>query len=269
MEQEVLKTVESAFSGIDQTRLIRCGIVLVAAAVLFIALRIVYRKYRQKLLPLEDVRRLNTLATVYRILKILLIFVTVLAILQICGINVSSIVFGFGIITTILAFAVKDALQDIFSGVMIRTDNFFKVGDAVEYNGKDGIVVGFSIRSTKIEYLDDRSVLSVANRNITQIRSLTHLVDIDLPLSYEESRERVYEVLEGICQEIRSLEGIEDCVLKGTQSFDESAIIYKIRFFCEPNDRPDIKRAVHKTIQDGLSRAGIKIPFRQLDVHQK
>lgn len=269
MEQEVLKTLESAFKGLDYTRLFRCGVVLLGAVALYIAMRIAFKKYKERIEPLEDVRRMNTLALIFRIAKVVLICATVLAILQICGINVSSIVFGFGLITTILAFAVKDALQDIFTGLMIRTDNFFKVGDAVEYNGRDGIVISFSVRSTKIEFLDDRSVMAVANRHISQIRSLTHLVDIDLPLSYEEDRRHVYEVLSGICEEIRSVKGIEDCIFKGTQSFDESAVTYKIRFFCEPNDRPDIKREVHRIIQDGLARAGIQIPYRQLDIHQK
>lgn len=269
MEQEVLKTVESAFKGMNYTRLIPCAVVLVGAIALFIAMRIAYKKYLAKIAPADDVRRLNTAATIYRILKIVLVVATVMAILQICGINISSLIFGFGLVTTVLAFAVKDALQDIFTGVMIRTDSFFKVGDAVEFDGRDGIVIAFSIRSTKIELLDDRSVLVIANRHISKIRALTHLVDIDLPLSYDESRKHVYEVLGGICEQIRAMDGIEDCQFKGTQSFDESAIIYKIRFFCEPNDRPDIRRAVHKIIQDGLDRAGIRIPYRQLDVHQK
>ena len=269
VESELFKTIENAFSGLDYSRLILCGAVLFGAIVIYIALRIGFKKYRKKLVPSDDVRRQNAFATVRRVANILLVFVTALLILQILGINVSSIVLSFGLISTILAFAVKDALQDVFTGLMIRTDNFFKVGDAVEFNGKDGIVVAFSIRSTKIEFLDDRSVLSVANRNIDQIRSLTHLVDIDLPLSYDESREKVYEVLENICGRIRATDGIEDCMFKGTQRFDESAIIYKIRFFCEPNDRPDISRAVHKIIQDGLEEADIRIPFRQLDIHQK
>lgn len=269
MDQEFLKTLESAFTGLDYPRLVRCGIAAVISIALFIALRIVYKKYRQKIEPTEDVRRLNALATAYRVVRLLLLFATIIVILQICGINMSSVVLSFGLLTTILAFAVKDALQDVFTGFMIRTDNFFKVGDAVSFDGKDGIVIAFSIRSTKIEFLDDHSVLAVANRHISKIRSLTHLVDIDLTLSYDEDREKVYRTLEGICQEIRVADGIEDCMFKGTQRFGESAIVYKIRFFCEPAERPDISRMVHKIIQDGLDRAGIRIPYRQMDIHQK
>ena len=111
--------------------------------------------------------------------------------------------------------------------------------------------------------------MSVANRHITKIKKLTHMVDIDLPLSYEDNRADVYRVLLSICNNIRKISGIEKCELKGTQNFEESAVIYKIRFFCEPNDRPDIRREVMKTIQDGLAEGGIKIPYRQIDIHNK
>lgn len=269
MDQNILKTFESAFQKIDSSQLIRCVLILFIAIVVYIALRIVYRKYRRKLVKGDDIKRKNAVAVIYRVLVIALVVVTLLAIMQVFGINISSILIGFGLISTILAFAVKDALQDIFTGVMIRTDRFFKVGDAVEYDGKDGIVIAFTMRSTKIEFLDDRSVMSVANRHISKIRALTHLVDIDLPLSYDEHRRDVFEVLSGICERIRGIEGVEDCMLKGTQRFAESAVVYKIRFFCEPNDRPDIRREVLKTIQDGLDEAGIRIPYKQIDIHEK
>lgn len=254
---------------IDYVRLIRCGVVILITVAIFIAIHIVHKKYKAKIEQSGDVRRLNALATVYRITKIIIVFCSVLAIMQICGINISSIVMGFGVLTTIIALALKDAFQDIFAGFMIRTDKFFQVGDAVQYDGRDGIVVYFSIRATKIEFLDDRSVMSVANRNIDKIIRLTHLVDIDLPLPYEEHRKDVFRVLEEICEDIRTIEGVEDCMLKGTQQFADSAILYKIRFFCEPNDRPDIRREVNKRIQDGLDKAGMHIPYQQIDIHTK
>lgn len=48
-----------------------------------------------------------------------------------------------------------------------------------------------------------------------------------------------------------------------------AGMFYKIRFFCEPNDRPGIRRAVMKTLHGGLDEAGVKIPYRQIDVHNK
>ena len=268
MEDILFKTFSDIAKQFDISRMINIGITLVVAIIIYIALVIVRKKLINSLDLGDDLKKRHAYATVFRIAKVMVAVITLIVTLQILGVNMSAFVVLFGVLGILFALALKDSLQDLFSGFTILMDKYFTVGDAVRYNGRDGIVVSFTIRTTKIEFLDDRSVMSVANRNISEISKLTHLVDIDLPLPYDEDRERVFEVLEGICEDIRQLDGIERCELKGTQEFGESAIIYKIRFFCEPNDRPDIKRAVNRTIQDGLKTAGMHIPYNQLDIHQ-
>lgn len=272
MNQDILQIFTNAINHFSIPRLIYSLIAIVLAIAAILAVRYALRRKKKQIDTdddIEQLRKVHGLKTLYRVIKIVIIFICVLAVLQINGINITSIVMLIGILLAVIAVGVKDMLQDFFSGVIISVDEYFKVGDAVEFDGRDGIVVGFNLRTTKIELLDDRSILSVGNRNLGKVRRLTHLVDIDLPLSYDLDRKEAFRVLEGICDRIRELEGVESCELKGTQSFGESAIIYKIRFFCEPNNRPDIRREVNKTIQDGLSEANIKIPYNQLDVHTK
>lgn len=269
MEEMLLKTVQDATRQFTVASIINICLVAAIVAAVFIILSVVRKRLKTKL-PLEnDLRRLHMYTTFFRIAKVLVLITGVIAILQVLGINISGVAGGIGVVVVIFLLAMKDSFQDLFSGFTILTDKYFSVGDAVEFDGRDGIVVSFTVRTTKIEFLDDRSVMSIANRNISKIRKLTHMVDIDLPLPYELDRKTVYNTLSPICEKISGLDGVESCELKGTQSFEDSAILYKIRFFCEPNDRPDIRRAVIRTIQDGLEEAGIKIPYRQLDVHTK
>jgi small conductance mechanosensitive channel len=244
-------------------------IVVVLTIAAFIALSIVHKKLKAKAEISGDLRKTHALRIALRAARVLVIAIGLVAILQAFGIDLTGFSALLGLAIIVVGLAIKDALQDLFAGAVIMSDKYFSVGDAVEYDGKDGIVVSFTARTTKIEFLDDRSVLSVANRNISKIRKLTHLVDIDLPLSYDVGRKEAYSVLSGICMQISGIEGIESCELKGTQEFGASAILYKIRFFCEPNDRPDIRRAVLKTIQDGLDEAGLQIPYQQIDIHEK
>ncbi len=272
MDDKVMKALTEAVSQFNIHRLILSVIVILITVIVIVAVRIMYRRYKKLMREeegLDSIRRVQFFRTVYRTIKLVAITLCVLAILQINGVNVSSIVVLLSVIVAAVSFGIKDMFQDFFTGLILKGDNYFKVGDAVEYDGKEGIVTYFTLRSTKIELLDDRSLLEVTNRNVTQIRKLTHLVDIDLPLSYDIDRRIAFEVLDGICESIRGIEGVEGCELKGTQRFDESAVIYKIRFFCEPNDRPDIRREALKRVQDGLREAGIRIPYKQLDIHQK
>ena len=272
MNQDILQIFTKAINQFSVSRLIYSLIAILLAVAAILAVRYALRRRKNKINSdndIEQLRKVHGLKTLYRIIKIGIIFICVLAVLQINGINITSIVMLIGILLAVVAVGVKDMLQDFFSGVIISVDEYFKVGDAVEFDGRDGIVIAFNLRTTKIELLDDRSILAVSNRNLNKVRKLTHLVDIDLPLSYDLDRREAFSVLEGICDNIRAIEGVESCELKGTQSFNESAIIYKLRFFCEPNNRPDIRREVNKTIQDGLAEAGIKIPYNQLDIHTK
>ena len=78
---------------------------------------------------------------------------------------------------------------------------------------------------------------------------------------------RIYAVLENICREIEGIEGIEGCEYKGTQEFADSAVIYKIRLYCPPEQRPELRRKALHIIQEGLEKEHIHIPYRQVDIH--
>ena len=269
MEDIILKMFNGVSVKLEVINVVTMFIVLIAVVAAYIALAILQKKIRSRPNIKDDLRKSHFIMIAFRIARVSVVVIGAIIILQSLGVNLTALSAVIGLIGIIFVLALKDALLDIFSGFMIVSDKFFSVGDAVEYNGRDGVVISLSARSTKIELLDDRSVLSVANRNISQIRRLTHLVDIDLHLPYELSQKDAYEVLSVICNSIREIDGVESCELKGTQDFGASAIIYKIRFFCDPKDRPDIRRAVIKTIQDGLERADIHIPYQQIDIHEK
>ena len=269
MEEIILKLFNNTKLNFDTSSLIKIGIILTLTVAAVIILTVTYNNLKSNQEKTNDLRKTSIYRIVYRIIRALIIITCIIAILQAVGINLIGLSASFGLVVILLVLAVKDALQDIFAGFVIMSDKFFNVGDAVEFEGKEGIVVSFTARTTKIEFLEDRSVLSVANRNISKIRKLTHLVDIDLPLPYELCGKDAYTVLNRLCKRIKKLEGVESCELKGTQDFGSNAVIYKIRFFCEPHDRPDIRRSVIKTVQDGLEEAGIRIPYQQIDVHSK
>lgn len=268
MEDFILKTLDEIKIQFTLSTIIHIGIILAIMIAALIAMAII----RKKLCARDksgDIRRTQIIRIGFRLGRILVVFAGVIAILNAIGINFTGLSLLFGGLILLLALAVKDALQDIFAGFVIMSDKYFAVGDAVEFEGKDGVVISFTARTTKIKFLDDHSILSVANRHISKIRKLTHLVDIDLPLPYEISGKEALSVLRVICEKIEDLEGVERCELKGTQDFGASAVIYKIRFYCEPGERPDIRRAAIRVIQDDLESADIHIPYQQIDIHTR
>ena len=214
-------------------------------------------------------KRSSLAQTIYDAIKYAILLATVLTVLQLYHVNVTSLVAGLGLASAIIGLALQDVLKDSIMGIHMLTDHFFEVGDVVRYGDFEGVVTAFNINTTKIESIVDHSVMTVCNRNISQIIRCSDMVDIDIPLPYEESPRRIHAVLEDICREIESVEGIERCEYKGTQAFDDSAVIYKVRFYGPPEQWPELRRRALRVIQEGLEKENIQIPYQQVDIHQR
>ena len=248
-------------------KLIVCGIVVVVTVALCLGLKFGTKRLKKKLSFENDKTKLSALNISVNLLRIVIIIVAVIVVMQVLGINTGTLTTVLALVLAVLGFAFQDSLKDVFMGLIILIDNYFKVGDAVCYEERDGIVVNFNLRTTKIKMIDDNSVLAISNRNISQIAKLSNMNDIDVGLSYDEDVKKVYETLTEVCERVKKIDNVQASKFKGTQSFDDSVINYRVRFFCKPINRPDTKRAVMREIQKGLDEAGIKIPYKQLDVH--
>ena len=200
-------------------------------------------------------------------LKALVVILALLVILQVNGINVTSIVASMGLASAIVGLALQDYLKDLIMGFHILTDRFFAVGDVVRYKGTEGIVISFNTKTTKIQSLDDFSVLSVSNRNIDEIAVLGDFMKINIPLSYKEDVNKIHRVLGEITERIKEIDGVKTAVYKGIFDFKDSSIYYRINYFANPKDKWTIWYKVIKLVQEGLWAEGIEIPFNQLDVH--
>ena len=92
-------------------------------------------------------------------------------------------------------------------------------------------------------------------------------VDIDLPLAYEEDFERVDEVLNKIIVRIAAMNNVQDAQYLGTDAFLDSAIVYKLRFYCPRSEMYDLRRLALRIIQIELRDNNMSIPYNKLDVH--
>lgn len=245
------------------------SLIVLAAVGLWIALRRGYKKY----ISLEQAKgqRATLVRISFGLFQLLVAVGAVILVLQVNGQNVNSILAGLGLISAIVGLSLQDVLKDYLMGIHIIKDHYFTVGDVVKYEDIEGEVIAFTMQTTTLRNIDDNTVTTICNRNITEITKLPSscMVNIDLPLSYDEDVKKVNKVLAEIAVEIAKIHGIDRCVYKGTQSFDSSAIVYRLRFFCPPADKPERRRDALRTVQAGLESADIHIPYEQLDVHTK
>ena len=203
------------------------------------------------------------------ILKYVLIIFVIAIILQINGVDVSSLLAGLGIVSVTVGLALQDALKDIIMGINIILDDYFAVGDVIEVNGVEGKVIELGLKSTKIMDVKTNSTYVIANRNISAVMNYSKMLDINIPLPYEEPIEKVEKVLNDILTIASKIDKVEDVSYQNIKEFGDSAIYYKIRVYCPRDLQLPIGRKINRIIKVELDKNGISIPYTQVDVHNK
>ena len=83
-------------------------------------------------------------------LKLVIIVLGILVFLQNQGVNVASILAGFGLGGLALALAAQDTFANLFGSITIFFDSPFKVGDQIKITDTEGIVEAIGFRSTQV-----------------------------------------------------------------------------------------------------------------------
>ena len=108
-------------------------------------------------------KKKNTYLKMFKsVVRYVLIVINILIILNIYGINITSMLAGVGIISIIIGFAIQDALKDIIKGIDIIADNYYNVGDVIKYGDITGKVLSIGLKTTKLEDVYTFNIVSIS-----------------------------------------------------------------------------------------------------------
>lgn len=216
-------------------------------------------------------KRKNTLLLLSKnVVKYLLMIIMAIVLLNLYGIDTTSIIAGLGVVGVVLGFALQEALKDIIGGVSIIFDNFFVVGDIVQFEDFIGTVTEVGIKSSKIKKYTGE-VLTIANRNIDRIINLSQEranVVIKVPTAYEEKSDKVEKVLRSVLKKVKEENPDIDSVdYLGIDGLESSCVLYAVVILCKRGTQWAMRRVLLKEIKDAYDKNKIKIPYTQLEVH--
>lgn len=222
----------------------------------------------------QDDKNASRRKMLFNILEHVLVYfigiITVLIVLQVNGINVTSLIASLGIVSAIVGLALQDWLKDIIMGFHIVLDHFFDVDDIVEYEGVEGRVVSFNIKTTKLRNIADNSLVTICNRNISQIKVASNEINMNVNFEYCASLEISNEVMNAICKRALELASVKECVYFGIQEYNDSSVAHRIHLVCTtPITKYEARRAVNKIIREEFEKNKLSIPFNHLDVSMK
>ena len=195
--------------------------------------------------------------------------ITVLMVLEIYGINVTSMLAGVGIASIVIGFALQDSLKDIIRGFVIVSDDYYEIGDVIKFGDNLGPVVSVSLLTTKIQDINTMNIVSIANRNIDKVEVDPGYIYIPIPMPYELKVEKAEEIMKEIVKNLQKQERVTTAAYQGITNFDASALDYQVVVTCDPADRLQARRDSLRAIYTTMEANKIHVPYTQLDLHDK
>jgi len=251
-------------------RIVLSTIAIIVSIILYnVLVHILERGNKKEGKVLEHKKTATYIRLIKNIGRYFFIFITLAIILQIFGINITSMIAGVGIIGIVIGFAIQDALKDIIKGFDIISDSYYKVGDVIKYKDVTGKVLSIGLKTTKLQDIYSLNMVSISNRNIDQVEVVSNLININIPFPYELKVKEVEKVVSEITEEIKKEEKVDNCEYRGIQEFADSSIKYQIKVYCNPVEKVQVRRDCLRIVMVKLEKHNISVPYNQIDIHQK
>lgn len=228
-------------------------------------------KFDLKQGKIVDKRKRTIISLIKNIIKYIIAIIVLIMILNLYGINTTSIIASLGVASLVIGLAFQDIIKDFLAGIFMIFDNEYAVGDYVKINGFTGEVISLGLKTTKIKAYTGE-VMTLSNSSFTEVinYSLNHSnLLLTIPISYDEKIEKIEKIFEEIKEEIKENENVYDMTLLGIDSFNDSFMKYAIMIECVEMTHYGVKRAALKLIKQKFDKEKIKIPYNKLEIHNE
>ncbi|WP_336343829.1 mechanosensitive ion channel family protein [Halalkalicoccus ordinarius] len=174
--------------------------------------------------------------------------------------------------TVALGFAAQDVVGNLVSGVFIVTDPSFNIGDWIEWDGKQGIIVAITFRSTRVRTFNDE-LITVPNSELVTAAVTNHVVSNRLRIvsSFEVDPHEIDAATDALLAAARDHPEVLDAP-EPTVRLDrrDGALVLDARYWIASPRRTDFVRIRSEYLReatDRLREAGVEVggaPRREL-----
>ncbi|EMA6343421.1 mechanosensitive ion channel family protein [Bacillus cytotoxicus] len=251
-------------------------ILVLGAIVVRIARAIVRNAFRmgsRSPIQISERRTMTVAKLLENIVAYVVIFIMLIAILGIFGINASGLLAGAGVIGLAVGFGAQSLVKDVITGLFILLEDQFSVGDYVRIGQFEGVVLEIGLRTTKIKswtgeihILPNGGIMQVTNFSVSN-----SVAFVDVSISYESDIDQAERVIEELLEELPAK--YEDMVttpqLLGVQTLAASEVVLRVIAEVEPMKHAIIARALRKEIKNRLDLHGIEIPYPRMVLYNR
>lgn len=206
------------------------------------------------------------------IISIALKVMLLLSVARMFGVNTTSFLAILGALMVGIGMALNGSLGHLASGIMLMVFKPFKVGELVTIGGGEtGVVEAINAFNTTLKTAENRRII-IANSNVTG-NTITNIsgqgvagVSLTFGIGYDDSIDKARKI---ILEVGKNCEWILDdpAQVVVVSELADSSVNLTTRPFCNSEHYWDVKFYMQEHVKKEFDKAGIGIPFPQMDVH--
>lgn len=217
-------------------------------------------------------QQLRTLAgVVYSVGLFVIIFLALMQVLPLFGINMGPLLASAGIAGLAIGFGAQTLVKDVINGFFILVENQYDVGDSVKVAGVQGTVESMTLRRTVLRDVDG-TVHTIPNSQITVVSNCTRdwaQLTLHVPVAYDEDSDRVIKLLQEVGTDLRHDEGfaammVADPEVPGIDKVSPGQVDYLMLVKTRPGSQYPVGRELRRRIRDCFIKNHVKLASPQV-----
>lgn len=250
--------------------------VLVAIAIIFVASKIilkVLKKLVNKLIEGKAVQesslnqnKVNTISNaIYSVIRVVIIFIAITLILDVFGINTSTLIATAGVGGVALALGTQTVIEDFIKGILIIVDDKIRVGEWIKVAGIEGEVEELDFRVTKVRDFNG-SLHIIPNSQISSVQNFNRgemIADTTFSVSYDTPLDEIKDMIDDVSMKLANKEENKGLFIERFKIFEINsleAFSYKVRITAKVKDGEQwqIGRQAREMIKYEMEKRKIK-----------
>lgn len=210
---------------------------------------------------------------VFRVLQVTIFVAAGLAALSVWNVDLGGLLVGAGFLGIVFGMAARHTLGSLIAGFVLMFSRPFEIGDWVEVDGHEGVVLDITIITTSLRSFDGETIELPNDRvsnstviNRTKRRRLR--IRTEVGVSYDADLEHAEAVALEAIEDVESVASAPKPEVIPTD-FGDSAITLECRFWIQPPNmrkKWQTKREVIHAVKDAFDHEGIEIPYPQREL---
>lgn len=202
-----------------------------------------------------------------KFLRFVVVAISLSVILQVFGYKISGLVAGLGLGGLAISLAAKDALANLFGGVVIITEKPFSIGDWIKTPTVEGIVEDITFRSTLIRTFADALVTvpnaTLANESITNWSKMgKRQITFNLRVTHDTTQNQLKNVVNRIQSLLKNHDDIhQETIFVSFDEYKENGLDIFLYFFTKTTNWGEylkVREEVNFAIMDILKDEGVE-----------